>query len=232
MSKKSSARNICMAIASFCVTCIFATGCCFLFGPNIEDEPRPERPPAQNGAERSAPQPGGLGAAPAAQGGQQLRKRPVEAERAYSEALALWEKSSLGEVCSDPQRATALLDKAVSLAPEYGEAYLRRGLAKSELNEPEEAFEDATRGLRLVPTAESYALRGLVLMRGRQNKAARRDLEYSLSTNPSQHLAHNLLGALALSEEKDQEACASFKAGCDNGDCFFLETARKEKICP
>ena len=158
-------------------------------------------------------------------------KQPAEAEAAYAKARALWKRSAAGEVCADPQQAIALLDKAISIAPKYGAAYVRRGLAVSEMGDFEEAFEDVTAGIRLAPTPEAYAYRGLILLRGRQPKVARRDFEYSLSKAPSQHLAHNLLGVLALSEENAEEACRSFSNGCSRGDCFFLEAAKREGIC-
>lgn len=214
-----------------CIPLIVSAGCCLLPGPDMEEG-------VQNGQEAPKTQ---QGQTTTGKGGQQSAsvtedklpgKQPAEAELAYNKARALWQRSSSGEVCSDPEQAVALLDKAIKTAPNYGEAYIRRGLAKSEMGEPEDAFEDATKGIRLTPSAEAYALRGLVLLRGRQPRAARRDLEYSLSKAPSQHLAHNLMGVLALSEENTQEACKSFKAGCSNGDCFFLDVAKKEKICP
>ncbi len=138
----------------------------------------------------------------------------------------------MGERCSDPEKALSLLSKAISLDPRYAEAYLRRGLAKSELGEGEEAFEDVTAGIRLQPTAQGYAYRGLVSLRSGQKNAAEKDLRHSLKLDPKQHLAHNYLGTLALSENNQAKACASFKEGCAQGDCSFLETSKKEGICP
>jgi tetratricopeptide (TPR) repeat protein len=159
-----------------------------------------------------------------------------EAGALYAEALAFWPEglSSLrsAERCSDPEQAVALLDKALGLAPNFADAHIRRGLARSELGRKEEAFDDLTVAVRLQPTARAYAFRGLLSLRDGQERAARRDLAHSLSLDPSRHEAYNYLGVLALSLGDKQEACSRFDAGCSRGDCTCLEAARKEKLCP
>lgn len=159
-----------------------------------------------------------------------------EAEKAYAEARVLWRREaatlSAAERCSDPEQALTLLDKALALEPGYAEALARRGLAKSELGDGEGAFDDLTAAVRLAPTPENYAFRALASLRGGREKAAARDLEYSLKLNSSQYLARNYLGLLELTQGKTMQACSSFKEGCSNGDCSFLEMARKEKVCP
>lgn len=159
-----------------------------------------------------------------------------EAEQAFAEARVLWPREiasvKAAEVSSDPEKAVALLDKAIAIEPKYAEAYLRRGLAKSELGEREGAFDDLTEAVRLDPAPASYAYRGLVCLRAGEERAAQRELEYSLKLRPSQHLAHNLMGVLHLRRDKKSQACENFKKGCSNGDCSFIESARREKICP
>ena len=159
-----------------------------------------------------------------------------EAETAFAQARVLWKgalsSASTGERCSDPEKAVSLLDKAISLEPKYAEAYVRRGLAKSELGKREEAFNDVSMGIRLHPTAEAYAYRALVSIRGKDIRAAQKDLEYSLKKDPKQNLAHNFSGVLALALDKKPDACAQFQQGCSAGDCSFIEAARTAKICP
>lgn len=159
-----------------------------------------------------------------------------EAETAFAQARVLWKgalsSASTGERCSDPEKAVALLDKAISLEPKYAEAYVRRGLAKSELGKREEAFNDVSTGIRLKPAAEAYAYRALVSIRGKDMRAAQKDLEYSLKKDPDQHLARNFSGVLALTLDNKPEACAQFQQGCSAGDCSFIEAARSAKICP
>lgn len=152
-----------------------------------------------------------------------------EAERLYGKARVLW---GSGEICSDPEQALIYLDEAIRLEPEYAEAYLRRGMALSEQGYAEEAFEDLTRAIRLNPTSDAYAYRGLALLRQGDLKGARQDLDEAISLAPDSHRAWNFRGAAQLKEGNDGEACKDFEEGCEQGDCSFLEKARREKVCP
>jgi tetratricopeptide (TPR) repeat protein len=164
--------------------------------------------------------------------------RSTEAQSAFAKARVLWKKgrsksaANLGETCADPQVALALLNKAIELDPKYGEAYVRRGMAKMALGDAEGAFDDATNGIRLWPTSEAYAERGLILLRSGEFKPARRDLEYAITADASRPQAYNYLGILGMSEERPAaENCGNFSKGCSRGDCSFLEYAKSKKIC-
>ena len=159
-----------------------------------------------------------------------------EAETAFSQARVLWRSSQAlqtrtSEVCSNPEEAITLLDKAISLEPGFAAAYVRRGLAKSDLGQHEAAFDDATAGIRLDPTPENYAYRGLISTKAKDYTAARKDLDYSLERNPSQHLAWTLRGVLSLLEGNDKAACDDFKNACSRGDCSRLDVAQQEGLC-
>ena len=155
-------------------------------------------------------------------------KRNAEAEAAYGRAHVLWDKK---DVCSDPELAVQLLNKAIRLEPEYAEAYMRRGLARSDLRDWEGAFDDLSRAVRLNPTAEAYAFRGLVSMRGGNYLGARKDLDKSLSITKRQHRAWNFRGALNRVEGSQDQACKDFAEGCDYGDCNGLEMSRELGEC-
>lgn len=159
-----------------------------------------------------------------------------EAEMAFSQAHVLWKSSQAfqtrsPETCSDPVSAIALLDKAISLAPSFAEAYIRRGLAKSDLGEFESAFDDATTGIRLAPTSEHYAHRGLISARAGNYGAARKDLDYSLELNSSRHTAWTFRGVVGLMEGDMAAACGDFEKACSRGDCSQLEAAQKDGTC-
>jgi len=156
-------------------------------------------------------------------------KRNMEAEAAYARAHVLWDKR---DVCSDPSLAVDILNKALRLEPEYAEAYLRRGLAKSDLRDWEGAFDDLSRAVRLNPTAEAYAFRGLVSMRGGNYLGARKDLDKSLSITKRQHRAWNFRGTLNRIEGYQIQACKDFDEGCDYGDCNGLEMSQELGECP
>lgn len=156
-------------------------------------------------------------------------KRNADAEASFARAHVLWDKR---DVCSDPALAVELLDKAIALEPGYGDAYLRRGLAKSDLKDWDGAFDDLTRAIRLNPSAEAFAFRGLVSMRGGNYMGARKDFDRSLSITKRQHRAWNFRGALNRLEGRQKAACEDFSEGCDYGDCIGLETSIKMGECP
>ena len=156
-------------------------------------------------------------------------KLNAEAEASFARAHVLWDKR---DVCSDPALAVELLNKAISLEPEYTEAYLRRGLAKSDLKDWDGAFDDVTKAIRRNPSAEAFAFRGLVSMRGGNYIGARKDFDRSLSITKRQHRAWNFRGALNRLEGRQEAACKDFAEGCDYGDCIGLETSIKMGECP
>lgn len=215
-------------IPAVCLLAFFLGGCAF-FGASPDEDAQPRPPREQTDAQPPAGQPD-----QAHRAGLPGVRKP-EAEQAFAEARALWKRqlSSLvdAEVCADPEKAVALLDKAISIEPSYAEAYARRGLARSELGNREEAFDNLTTAIRLDPNPEYYAYRGLVSMRGGDGRAAARDIDYSLKKQPAQSRAHNFKGVLALGGDDKKTACEAFARGCANGDCSFFEVAKKEKIC-
>lgn len=154
--------------------------------------------------------------------------RDAKAEQLYAKARVLWRE---GELCSAPEQAVIYLEQAVALDPEYAEAWLRLGLARSETGQIEEAFEDLTRSLRLNPTADAYAYRGLVLLRQGDYKSARRDLDRALQTDPGSHRALSFRAAVNLKENDLEAACRDFKAACKAGNCLGLEAAHRQNMC-
>ena len=151
-----------------------------------------------------------------------------EAERLFGKARVLWGRA---EVCSNPELAVEYLDEAIRLEPDYAEAYLRRGMALSEQGYADEAFDDLTRAIRLAPTPDAYAYRGLALLRQGDMKGARQDFDEAIRLDSDTSRAWNFRGALGLQEGNDGAACKDFEEGCRQGDCSFLEKARKEGIC-
>ena len=152
-----------------------------------------------------------------------------EAEILYAKAHVLWKQNS--DVCSDPALAVHLLDQAIAIMPDYADAYMRRGLAYSEMGRDEEAFADLTQAIRLNPRPDRYAYRGLGLIRQQNLGGARRDLDQSIKMDKSQYRAWNFRAVINVMENKDAEACSDFKTGCANGDCTGYNVSRKEGIC-
>lgn len=105
-----------------------------------------------------------------------------QAQTYLSQAMEYWTPS--GE-CTNPEKAAALLDKAVEADPLDPAPYLMRSLALSDLGYFNEAFDDATRAIRLSPTAEAYATRGLVCLKQHQPEGAQRDFAYAEKSIPT-----------------------------------------------
>lgn len=184
------------------VLMLFLTGCSLL-----EPTPEPEKPVNPTGVSG---------------------KVNPEAEQLFAKAHVLWRNT---ETCSEPEKAIQYLDQAIALEPDYAEALRRRGLVLSQLGYAEEAFEDYTRAIRIAPTAEAYADRGLGLLRAGNLAGARQDLDQALRIDGSSRRAWSFRGAIGWQEGKLEEACADFEKACANGDCVGLESARREKIC-
>ncbi len=155
-------------------------------------------------------------------------KHDPQAEQYFAKAHVLWKA---GETCSNPDLALAYLDEALKIEPDYPQALIRRGLALSQQGYADDAFDDLTKAIRLEPSAEAYLSRGICLLQQGNTSGARKDLEEALRRDGNAYRAWNVLGAVALKEGKEQEACEAFEKACSSGDCTAIEAARREKIC-
>lgn len=152
-----------------------------------------------------------------------------KAEELIAKARVLWKQGS--DVCGDPAMAVFLLDQAIEISSNNAEAYMRRGLAYSEMGKEQEAFNDLTQAIRLDPTSSRYAYRGLGLLRQQNFMGARKDLEKSLAIDSKQFRAWNYMGALNMLENDTAAACKDFEKACSNGDCAGINAAKKEGMC-
>jgi len=151
-----------------------------------------------------------------------------EVRSLVDEARKLW--TPTGE-CIDAESALTLLDKAIELDPLDPSPYLLRSRALSDLGYLSEAFEDATKAIRLHPTAESYATRGLVCLKQNQPRGAKNDFDYAMKLNAKEPLIYIYRSAGAFLEGKNKDACADLEQACELGLCLPWERAKKEKVC-
>ena len=154
--------------------------------------------------------------------------RNAEAEQLFAKARVLWGRD---EVCSQPEKALEYLDVAIEREPGYAEAYMRRAMAENQLGYFDDAFDDATKAIRLNPTAENYAFRGFVLLMQDNVSGAVADLDKAISLDDSHYRPWKFRGAAYLRLNKTEAACADLAKACAKGDCLGLEAARKEAIC-
>lgn len=151
-----------------------------------------------------------------------------QAQTYLSEAMEYWTAS--GE-CTNPEKAAALLDKAVDADPLDPAPYLMRSLALSDLGYFNEAFDDATRAIRLSPTAEAYATRGLVCLKQHHPEGARRDFAYAEKINPREPLIYVYRAAGAFLDGRSSDACDDLKHACELGHCRPWNTATESRLC-
>ena len=151
-----------------------------------------------------------------------------EARKLLKEAEKYWTDS--GE-CVDPEQAAALLDKAVELDPLDPAPYLLRSRALSDMGYHNDAFDDVTKAIRLSPTAEAYAVRGLICLKQNQPRGAARDFEYAEKLDPREPKIYEYRAAGACLEGRVSDACDDLERACRLGSCRPWENAQQNKVC-
>ena len=144
------------------------------------------------------------------------------------EAQKYWTES--GE-CLEPARAVPLLDKAIEADPLDPAPYLLRSQALCDLGYLTDAFDDATKAIRLSPVAKAYAIRGLICLKQNHPKGAQRDFEYAEKLNPKEPLIYIHRAAGAFLEGRKGDACDDLEHACTLGSCLPWEKAKNEKVC-
>ena len=160
-----------------------------------------------------------------------------EAERTYSQARVLWRENFVlrakdGEVCRNPQKAVELLNRTITLEPEYTPAYVRRGMAYSDLKQFDAAFADLSTAIELNPTAEHYATRALVSLKAGKKEKAQRDIKRALKADENKPVVWNTKALLEFADTNTEGACESLEKACSLGDCSRRNAARAEGLCP
>ena len=151
-----------------------------------------------------------------------------EARTKLDEARKYWTES--GE-CIEPARALPLLDDAIKADPLDSAPYLLRSQALCDLGYLNDAFDDATKAIRLSPTAKAYAIRGFICLKQNHPKGAQRDFEYAAKLDPKEPLIYIYRSAGAFLEGRKGDACDDLEHACSLGSCQPWEKAQKEKVC-
>lgn len=110
------------------------------------------------------------------------KKKEKSAGELYQEALVFLTDIEK----SDPEKALEYLNKAISLEPDFTEAYISRAEAHISFDNSEMAFEDFEKAIQLDPTyAEVYFKRGKVYSGLEQNEKAFEDFNKAISLKPN-----------------------------------------------
>jgi tetratricopeptide (TPR) repeat protein len=151
-----------------------------------------------------------------------------EARDKLTEARKYWTES--GE-CIEPAEALPLLDDAIKADPLDPAPYLLRSQALCDLGYLNDAFDDATKAIRLSPSAKAYAVRGFICLKQNHPKGAQRDFEYAEKLDSQEPLIYIYRAAGAFLEGRKGDACDDLELACTLGTCQPWENAKKEKVC-
>lgn len=205
-------RSLSVILCSMTALCLLP-GCSWLpFSLPFMDSEGPVTPKAATAAKTAAPT---FSVSP------EVRDHVEQARKYWTEA---------GE-CIEPEQAVSLLDKAVALDPLDPTPYLLRSRALSDLGYHDDAFEDATKAIRLSPTAEAYAVRGLVCLKQNQPRGAARDFAYAEKLDPKEPAVYVYRAAGAFLEGRTGDACDDLEKACELGNCLPWENAVNNKVC-
>ncbi len=142
-------------------------------------------------------------------------------------AKGLWKDG----VCQSPDQALAFLDAALKRDPEYTEALIWRGKALGDLGYHADAFDDLTRAIRLHPTAQAYAERGLVGLRTEKLPGAQKDLDYAAKLDPKLPETYVYRSGMYFLQGDAKKACRDLKQACELSLCSPLEQAKSSGLC-
>ena len=110
------------------------------------------------------------------------KPREKSAGELYQEAVTLLTDLKKG----DPDKALENLNKAITLDPDFIEAYLTRAEAYMSIGEQEKAFEDFNKAIQLDPnSADIYYTRGKVYSDLKQHEKAFEDFNQAIRLKPN-----------------------------------------------
>lgn len=154
---------------------------------------------------------------------------PEKASQLLSKAQKLWVGDE--EICTEPEKAIAMLDATLELAPDYADALMWRGRALGEAQYLADSFDDLTKAIQIRPTARAYAERALTGMRLGNFDGANSDIDMALTLNPKEARAYFYRSGSRFLHGDDENACADLANACKYGLCQPLELAQRDKVC-
>jgi len=137
-----------------------------------------------------------------------IAKAPQTAELYYFKAHVLFNGKK------DTGGAVENLDKAVSLKPDYSDAYFLRGLVRKEIKRPGKAIEDFGKAIELSSAPAAFTERGeLYILTGKPDEAAA-DFAKALAVNVEDDRAQTGMGMALKEKGETAEALNYFEKAC------------------
>jgi len=144
---------------------------------------------------------------------------------------------SMGQVMAaqgEFKKAVGHFDAAVTIVPDYGNAYYNRGIASIALGRYQPAIDDFTRaiGLDKYNAANAYDNRGTVFYALGRFREAIEDYNRAISLKPDDTEAYYNRALAYLQLGENAPGCRDAQKACDLGKCDLLITARGKGYCP
>ncbi len=152
-----------------------------------------------------------------------------EARRLIAEARELW--NDPWSECRDAPKALQLLDKAVAIDPLDANAWQLRSRALADMGYLDDAFDDASKSIRLSGSASSYATRALILQKQNHLQGADRDLDYAEKLDPDEPLIFVFRAAGLFLSQQNSKGCENLKKAKEKGLSGPWEKAFSEGLC-
>lgn len=138
----------------------------------------------------------------------ETRVAAAEHEQAFREGNSLQALRRFAE-------AIGCYDRAISLKPDYMEAYRNRGNALSELGLWAEAIASYDDAIAVRPNAASYTNRGNVLRKMQRTDEALQSYDHAISLDPGRAEIHNNRGSALQELGRFEQAVASYQMAID-----------------
>lgn len=118
---------------------------------------------------------------------------------------------SVGYLLGDSEESISAYDRAISLKPDYADAYYNRGVVKGKLGQGEDAIADYNEAIRLKPDfVEAYSNRGTAKAELEQRADAITDFDEAIRLKPDYADAYNNRGVEKVELAQRAEAIADY----------------------
>lgn len=146
----------------------------------------------------------------------------------FKKAVSLWN----GKKYTNPKKAIEYLTNAITLKPDYADAYYSRGFAYYDLGQYKTAINDYDKAISLHPDdAIAYNNRGKAYAKLRQYNQAIEDFNKSIQLQPDDVNAYNNRAFAYLLRGNQKSGCRDAQKACDMGLCIVIKWAKNKGYC-
>ena len=138
-------------------------------------------------------------------------EQPSKLEEVVSPAICLYYRGNANLLANQYDEAIADFDKAISLDPSNGKAYIQRGSAYCCKADYKHAITDLSKGITLEPDrAEAYNNRGAAYIKSQNYEKAIADFDKAISLDPNDADAYSNRGATCSTLQNYEKAITDF----------------------